>query len=72
MPVGPRGEKRPSNPNAASIMVARIATGRAEEEYVDGKVPRMPEAPEERIAAMQIAEPKARSKKSKKNRAPRT
>ena len=34
MPIGPNGEKRPSNPNAAAIMVARIATGRAKEEYV--------------------------------------
>ena len=64
MPVGPRGEKRPSNPNAASIMVARIATGRAEEEYVDGKGrPRKPEAPEERIAAMEVAKPKKKSRK---------
>ena len=37
MPVGPNGEKRPSNPNAMSTMVARIATGRAEEEYVNRK-----------------------------------
>ncbi len=37
MRVGPRGEKRPSNPNAMSTMVARIATGRAEEEYVSRK-----------------------------------
>ncbi len=35
MPIGPRGEKRPSNPNAMSMMVARIATGRAEEEYAN-------------------------------------
>ena len=35
MRVGPRGEKRPSNPNAMSMMVAQIATGRAEEEYVE-------------------------------------
>ena len=43
MPVGPRGEKRPSNPNAASTMVARIATGRAEEEYVNRKPERSKE-----------------------------
>lgn len=38
MPTGPRGEKRPSNPNAAAIMVAKIATGEIEEEY-EGEVP---------------------------------
>lgn len=37
MPIGPNGEKRPKNPNAAAVMVGRIATGRAEEEYVDEK-----------------------------------
>ena len=35
MPIGPKGEKRPHNPNAAAIMVGRIVTGRAQEEYVD-------------------------------------
>ena len=35
MPIGPRGEKRPANPIEAGIMVARIATGDLEEEYVD-------------------------------------
>ena len=35
MPVGPKGEKRPSNPIEAGIMVARIATGDIEEEYVE-------------------------------------
>ena len=38
MPVGPRGEKRPTNPNAAAIMVAKIATGELEEEY-EGEPP---------------------------------
>lgn len=38
MPIGPRGEKRPSNPNAAAIMVAKIATGEIEEEYDDKAV----------------------------------
>ena len=37
MPVGPRGEKRPKNPNAAAVMVGRIATGRAQEEHMEGK-----------------------------------
>ena len=35
MPIGPNGEKRPSNPVAAGVHIARIATGEAEEEYVD-------------------------------------
>ena len=38
MPTGPRGEKRPTNPNAAAIMVAKIATGELEEEY-EGETP---------------------------------
>ena len=37
MPIGPNGEKRPKNPNAAAVMVGKIATGRMEEQYVDGK-----------------------------------
>ena len=36
MPVGPQGQKRPKNPNAAAVMVGKIATGRMEEQYVDG------------------------------------
>ena len=31
MPRGPNGEKRPADVNAAAVMVARIATGEAEE-----------------------------------------
>ncbi len=38
MPIGPNGEKRPKNPNAAAVMVGKIATGRMEEQYVDGAV----------------------------------
>lgn len=36
MPIGPNGEKRPKNPNAAAVMVGKIATGQMEEQYVDG------------------------------------
>ena len=62
MPVGPRGEKRPSNPNAMSTMVARIATGRAEEQYADESRDK-PEI-EGRVAAPKIkrAKEKAASK----------
>ena len=35
MPVGPRGEKRPANVIGNAVMVARIATGEAEEAFVD-------------------------------------
>lgn len=35
MPIGPNGEKRPKNPNAAAVMIGKIATGRMEEQYVD-------------------------------------
>ena len=38
MPVGPRGEKRPADVIGGAVMVARIATGEADEEFVhDGK-----------------------------------
>ena len=37
MPIGPNGEKRPKNPNAAAVMVGKIAAGRMEEQYVDEK-----------------------------------
>ena len=39
MPIGPKGEKRPSNPIESGIMVARIAVGDIEEEYVDQPTP---------------------------------
>ena len=38
--VGPNGEKRPSDPIANAVHVAKIATGEIEETYVhDGKHP---------------------------------
>ena len=39
MPIGPNGEKRPSDPFAAGIMAARILVGDIEEEYVDQPTP---------------------------------
>lgn len=39
MPIGPKGEKRPSNPIEAGIMVARIAVGDIEEEYAEQPTP---------------------------------
>ena len=35
MPTGPHGEKRPSNPVAAGVHIARLATSEAEEEDVN-------------------------------------
>ena len=37
MPIGPQGQKRPADTLANALHVARIATGEAEEEYVDPK-----------------------------------
>lgn len=36
--VGPNGEKRPLDPNAATVMVARIAAG-VDDECYEGDVP---------------------------------
>ena len=33
--IGPNGEKRPGNPIANAVHVANLATGEAEEQYVD-------------------------------------
>ena len=33
--IGPNGEKRPTNPVAAGVHIGRLATGEAEEEYVN-------------------------------------
>ena len=35
MPTGPRGEKRPADVIANTVHVMRVATGDAEESYVD-------------------------------------
>lgn len=35
MPIGPHGEKRPADVIANAVHVMRIATGEAEEEFVD-------------------------------------
>ena len=35
MPTGPNGEKRPADVVANAVHVMRVATGEAEEEYVD-------------------------------------
>ena len=33
--IGPNGEKRPGNPIANAVHVAKLATGETEEQYVD-------------------------------------
>ena len=35
MPIGPNGEKRPADVVANAVHVMRVATGEAEEEYVN-------------------------------------
>jgi hypothetical protein len=35
MPTGPHGEKRPADPLANALHVAKMSTGEAEETYVD-------------------------------------
>ena len=35
MPIGPNGEKRPADVIANAVRVMRVATGEAEEEYVN-------------------------------------
>ena len=37
MPIGPNGEKRPADPIANALLVAKIATGEAEETYVSNR-----------------------------------
>jgi hypothetical protein len=40
MPTGPKGEKRPADVNARAVMIARIATGEADDAPEDdGKDP---------------------------------
>lgn len=58
MPIGPNGEVRPTNPNACAIMVAKIATGKIEEQYVGGVRGVFGEKPEaaEQIAARNFKE----------------
>jgi hypothetical protein len=34
MQIGPNGEKRPDDPIARAVMIAKISTGEIEEEYV--------------------------------------
>lgn len=34
MQIGPNGEKRPNDPIARAVMVAKISTGEMEEQYV--------------------------------------
>ena len=35
MPIGPQGQRRPADTLANALHVARLATGEAEEQYVD-------------------------------------
>ena len=66
MPTGPNGEKRPQSSVSSMVMAMRVATGIEEEQYADGKGPGKPEAPEERIAAMEMAKSKKKKGKGKR------
>ncbi len=63
MPVGPRGEKRPQSPVASMAMAMKIATGQAEEQYVDGR----PWTDEE-VMARRVADAPSKPKKRKKGK----
>ncbi|MCY4555716.1 MAG: hypothetical protein OXF79_04925 [Chloroflexi bacterium] len=61
MPTGPNGEKRPASSVSSMVMAMKVATGIEEEQYADGER----NAPEERIAAMQVSESKPKKSKKK-------
>ena len=63
MPIGPRGEKRPISPVQNAHRVFQIATGQAEEEYVDGR-PWI----DGQVIAMRIADKDNTSRKARKRR----
>ena len=69
MPIGPNREKRPVSSVSSMVMAMKVATGIEKEQYVDVGGKGKPCAPEERIAAMQVSEAKAKPKKGKKRRA---
>ena len=76
MPKGPRGERRPVSPVSSMVRAMEVATGIAEEQYVDGK-PRVPaetssedelEGDHMQVAAMRIVDPTERAKPKKKSK----
>ena len=58
MTVGPKGEKRPVSTTSNAIHVMKIATGLAEEEYVDGR----PWTDDEVMAMREVKKTKKRKK----------
>ena len=64
MPIGPNGEKRPSDPIQAAVMVAKIATGEIEEEYVDKPTPTPERAKGGRIGGKARANSLSRERRS--------
>lgn len=64
MPIGPNGEKRPVSSVSSMVMAMKVATGIEEEQYAGGQ----PHSPEERVAAMRIAEAKPKKSKKRKRR----
>ena len=68
MPIGPDGEKRPVSSVSSMVMAMKVATGIEKEQYADGRGPGKPCAPEERIAAMEMAKSKKGKKKKRQAR----
>ena len=68
MPIGPRGEKRPVSVVQNAHRVFQIATGQAEEEYVDGRPWTDEEVMAMRVAASEPSEPKPKQKKAKRKK----
>ena len=56
MPKGPKGQRRPANSVAMSVMVAKIATGEVEETKVSGKRASGIAGAKARAAALSAAE----------------
>ena len=61
MPVGPKGEKRPADVIGSAVAVARIATGEADESFID-------EGKDQAAVALGRKGGKARAKKVSKRR----
>ena len=78
MPVGPRGEKRPTSSVSSMVKAMRVATGIEAEEYVDGK-PREQAAssddedePDEEFEIAALEMPKTKKRKRRKKRDSKT
>ena len=50
MPIGPQGQIRPSDSHACAIMVCKIATGEAKEQYEEKPKPKIAKKKSKRVA----------------------